>query len=275
LLAKHGLRIRSKLGDFHTATPPLVAADGLAEPFDLVLLSCKAYDLEGAMASFAGAVGPNTAILPMLNGMRHLEILAEHFGAERVLGGQCVISATLDAEGAIVHLNDLHSMTFGELDGARSPRIEAIASALTGAGFDARLSELIRLEMWEKWTFIATGAGITCLMRSTVGDIVTAGATDLAMGLFTECAAIATAQGFPPRQALLERSKAALTTPGSPLAASMLRDIEGGMPVEADHVLGDLLRRAAGIAERSLLRIAYLNLKTYEARRERLEKAKS
>ena len=129
-------------------------------------------------------------------------------GAERVLGGLCVISTTLEASGAIVHLNDIHSLTFGELDGSRSQRIEAIAAALSNAGFDAQLSAEIRQDMWEKWLFIATAAGITCLMRAAIGDIVAAGGADLATGLLDECAAVATAQGFPPRQALLERARA-------------------------------------------------------------------
>ena len=171
----------------------------MAEPFDLVLLSCKAYDLDGAMTSFAKAVGSATAVLPLLNGMRHLDRLADRFGAERVLGGQCVISATLEPEGDIVHFNDLHALSFGELDGSRSRRIETIASAMLNAGFDARLSDEIRQEMWEKWVFIATAAGITCLMRAAVGDYVAAGAADLAISLLTECASIAAAQGFPPR----------------------------------------------------------------------------
>jgi 2-dehydropantoate 2-reductase len=268
-LAEHGISIHSRLGDFHAPAPPVVSRESLAGPFDLVLLSCKAYDLEGAIASFATAVGPRTAILPLLNGMRHLDVLADRFGAERVLGGQCVISATLDADGGIVHLNDLHSLTFGELAGGRSERIEAIASTLSGARFDARLSEEIRQDMWEKWLFIATGAGITCLMRAAIGDIVAAGATDLVTGLLDECAAIATAQGYPPRQPALERARAAFTAPGSLLTASMLRDIEGGMPTEGDHILGDLVRRAAKPEDRPLLRIADAHLRAYEARRER------
>ena len=81
--------------------------ENLADPFDLVLLSCKAYDLDSAIASFAGAVGENTAILPLLNGMRHLDTLADRFGSKPLLGGQCVISATLDAHGEIVHLGEM------------------------------------------------------------------------------------------------------------------------------------------------------------------------
>jgi 2-dehydropantoate 2-reductase len=209
----------------------------------------------------------------LLNGMRHLDALADRFGVERVLGGQCVISATLDADGGIVHLNDLHSLTFGELNGSRSQRIDTIASTLMGAGFDARLSNEIRLDMWEKWIAIATIGGITCLMRAAIGDIVAAGASDLVTNLLGECAAIAAADGFPPRRPWLERARAMFTAPGSLLTASMLRDIEGGMPVEGDHILGDLLRRAAKPDEHSVLRIAYLCLKGYEARRMRGETA--
>jgi 2-dehydropantoate 2-reductase len=273
LLAEHGLAIRSRFGDFHRPAPPLVTQDRLAELFDLVLLSCKAYDLESAMTSFAAGVGPKTAILPLLNGMRHVDDLAHRFGAERVLGGLAVISTTLDPNGAIVHLNDIHDLAFGELDGSRSPRIEAIASELTGAGFNARLSGEIRQDMWEKWIFIAAAAGITCLMRAAVGDIVAAGASDLATRLLNECAAIARAQGFPQRETSLERARATLTASGSVLTASMLRDIEGGMPVEGDHILGDLLRRAAKPDGLSVLHVAYLHVKAYEARRMRRETA--
>ncbi|MBV8474660.1 MAG: 2-dehydropantoate 2-reductase [Hyphomicrobiales bacterium] len=269
LLAEHGLTIRSRFGDFHRPAPPTVIQANLDEPFDLILLSCKAYDLDSAIASFAPAVGPRTAILPLLNGMRHLESLAERFGAERVFGGLCIISATLGEDGTILHLNDLHGLTFGELDGTRSARIEAVAAALLDAGFAGRLSETIRQEMWEKWLFIAAAAGATCLMRAAVGDIVAAGAADLATGLIDECAAIATAQGFPPRPASLAMARVALTQPGSMLTASMLRDVENGMPVEADHILGDLLRRTGAADNRALLRVAYAHLKAYEARRAR------
>ncbi|MGO8920017.1 MAG: 2-dehydropantoate 2-reductase [Stellaceae bacterium] len=269
-LAATGLSIRSKFGDVHIAAPPTVTEDALTGGVDLVLLSSKAYDLEGAMASVAPAVGPQTAILPLLNGLRHLEALAARFGATPVLGGQCLISTVLDPEGRILHLNDTHSLTFGELDGSRSARAEAIAAALSGARFETRLSETILQEMWEKWVFIATGAGITCLMRATLGDIVAAGAADLALALFDECAGIAATQGFPARPAFLERTRLAFSAPGSPLTASMLRDIERGAPVEAEHILGDLLRRAgAPTTERSLLRIALAHVKAYEARRAR------
>lgn len=269
-LARTGLAIQSRFGNVHFAAPPALSEDALADHFDLVLLSCKAYDLVNAMASFAPAVGPETAILPLLNGMAHLDSLAARFGAGHVLGGQCTISTMLDADGRVVHLNDIHTLIFGAQDGSRSARIEAIASAMSGAGFEARVSESILQEMWEKWVFIATAAGITSLMRATIGDIVTADAAGLATTLFDECAAIAAAEGFPPRASFSDRMRPMFATPGSSFTASMLRDIERGAPTEADHILGDLLRRRGASADDcSLLRIAYAHVKTYEARRAR------
>jgi 2-dehydropantoate 2-reductase len=269
-LARTGLAIRSPVGDVNLPAPPTVAAERLSEPFDLVLLSCKAYDLAGAINAFAPAVGPDTAILPLLNGMRHLDLLEARFGAEHVLGGQCLISAALDPEGRILHLNETHMLSFGERDGARSRRAEAVASEVSGARFEARLSQRILPEMWEKWVFIATGAGITCLLRASIGDIVAAGAADLATSLLDECAAIAARQGFAPSDAAMQRSRAMFTAPGSALTASMLRDIERVAPIEAEHVVGDLLRRGGKETEASsLLRTAYLHLKAYEARRVR------
>jgi 2-dehydropantoate 2-reductase len=263
-----GLVIRSPSGNVELASPPTVAAEDLHEAYDLILLSCKAYDLASAIDSLAPAVGPGTAILPLLNGMAHIDKLNARFGAGAVLGGQCLISSTLDAEGRILHLSPMHYLSFGEQSGTKSERAQRILAALSGAGFDATLSTAIMQEMWEKWAFIATGAGITCLMRAAFGDIVAAGAADLTTGMYDECCAIAVANGFPPSQATIARSLAMFTAQGSTISASMLRDIERGAPIEADHVVGDLLRRA-GSAKPALLRIAYAHLKAYEARRER------
>lgn len=196
-LAQPGLALRSPRGDFG-GVPRTVTADTLHEPFDLILLSCKAYDLERAVEDFAPAVGPDTAILPVLNGMRHLDQLALRFGARAVLGGQCVISATLDEAGRVRHLADAHLLSFGERDGGLSPRIEAIAAEFAGSTMDVRASTAILQEMWEKWVFIATAAGITCLMRASIGDIVAAGAADIATALLEECAA--SPRGTAPRR---------------------------------------------------------------------------
>jgi 2-dehydropantoate 2-reductase len=267
-LAKTGLLVRSPKGDITIAPPPTILAENLRAPFDLILLSCKAYDLQGAMESFAPAVGGNTAILPLLNGMKHMDALAARFGAAAVLGGQCVISATLDGDGRILHLNDLHFVSFGEQNGAKSPRVAAIAEAFSGAKFDSQLSTAILQEMWEKWAIIAGLAGVSCLLRGTVGDIIAAKAGQLATEMYAECCAIAAANGFSPGEPARKRSIGMLTTPGSNFAASMLRDIERGAPIEADQIIGDLLARGSD-GDYPLLQLAYAHLRTYEARRAR------
>ena len=273
-LTRTGLVVKSKFGDLAIDKPPFVLAEDIATTYDVVIVGCKAYDLAATMESFGAAVGPDTAILPMLNGMRHMDDLTQRFGAGAVLGGLCIISATLDDAGTVQHLNDLHSLVFGELDGTMSPRVEAIQRDFSTAGFDGRASAEILLEMWEKWMFIAAAAGITCLMRGSIGDIVAGGGMDTSMALLEECRDIAIHNGFTPRPRVYERARISLTATGSPITASMLRDIERDAPVEADHVIGDLLGRAELIPPPpSLLLYAYMHLKTYEARRARMAKA--
>jgi 2-dehydropantoate 2-reductase len=269
-MATRGLSIHSPAGDFHLPSPPTVLAHQLKTPYDLVIVGCKAYDLEGTIAAFAPAVGPETAVLPLLNGLRHLDRLTERFGYGRVLGGLGVISAALDETGAVRHLSRDHTFAFGELDGVRSPRVEAIAAAFASAHFDSRPTDKILQAMWEKWVHIATLAGATSLMRASVGDIVQAGAQDVALELLNECSRIAAHNGFPPSAEAVGRTRATVTAPGSTLTASLLKDIERGAPIEADHILGDFLRRGRwSTADTVLLPLAYAQLRTYEARRAR------
>jgi 2-dehydropantoate 2-reductase len=267
-LAATGLTIASPADNVTLRSPPTVLAAELRTPFDVVILSCKAYDLDGAIESFAPAVGPDTVILPLLNGMRHLDALDARFGAGRVLGGSCFISAKLDEGGQVAHVSDIHRLAFGERAGGRSPRVEALAAAMAGAKFEAVASEQILLVMWEKWVFLASLAGITCLARAAVGDIVAAGGADLAAALLEECRAIAATAGFPPRPDSLKASLGRLTDPGSAVTASMLGDVERQGRTEVEHVLGDLLRRRGGApdGDRSLLRLAYVAVKAAQAR---------
>ncbi|GGY24468.1 2-dehydropantoate 2-reductase [Rhodanobacter panaciterrae] len=268
-LAQHGLTIRSATGDADLPAPPTVLAANLQAPYDLILLSCKAYGLEQAMADIAPAVGPDTAILPLLNGMRQLDLLDARFGAQHVLGGQCVIAATLDAQGGVQHLNQSHSLSFGERDGSASKRMQRITRSLADAGFDARPSATILQDMWDKWVFLASLAGITCLMRGSVGDIVAApGGRAAALTLLEECRVVAERSGHAPGEATMQRARSVLTEAGSSLTASMLRDLQHGHAIEADHVIGDMLARAdRRHDEHSLLAVVYAHLKVYEAGR--------
>jgi 2-dehydropantoate 2-reductase len=268
-LADAGLVIKSPNGDVTLKNPPTVQADKLAEKFDLVLLSCKAFDLDDAIKSFAPAVGPQTAIIPLLNGMRHLDVLDNRFGREHVLGGLCAIAVTLNQHREVVHLAPMQSLNFGERDGKMSERVSAIAEVMASGKFGAVASEHIMQEMWEKWVFLATLAASTCLMRSAVGDILAApGGKDFVLGVLDECSAVASAEGYAPRAPFLERTRGMLTAEGSQMTASMFRDIKVGARVEADHVIGDLIARGdAAKAPVARLRTAYTHLKAYERQR--------
>jgi 2-dehydropantoate 2-reductase len=268
-LAAAGLVIKSPNGDVTLKNPPTVQADRLNEKFDAVLLSCKAFDLDDAIKSLAPAVGPQTAIIPLLNGMLHLDMLDRKFGRERVLGGLCAIAATLNEHREVVQLNPMQSLNFGERDGKMSDRVRAIAEMMAGGKFGSVASEHIIQEMWEKWVFLASLAASTCLMRTSVGNILaSSGGKDFILGMFDECKAIATAEGYAPRAPFLERTLGMLTTEGSQLTASMFRDIKAGAPVEADHVIGDLIARGdAAKVPVPKLRTAYTHLKAYEKQR--------
>ncbi len=270
LLAANGIQLTSPRGNLSLAPPPAVLAENLTQPYDLILLSCKAHDLPSAMENFAPAVGPNTAILPLLNGLAHIETLDHRFGPTRVLGGATTISAVRDPDGRIRHLNNLDTLLFGDREHPGSSRIESVAETLNVPGFEALLRPNIMQDMWNKWISIATTAGITCLMRATIGDIVSVGAAPLVGQLLTECASISTAQGFPPTARYLEVILAKFTEPGSAFTASMLRDMESGNPIESDPIIGDLLVRAhTHQLSCPLLGIVYAHLCCHQARQAR------
>ena len=264
-LARDGLRIVSPHGDA-TIHPKVVTADRIEGPFDAVLLAVKAFALEAAVKDVAPAVGPATMIVPVLNGMRHLDMLTARFGAGAVLGGVCIVATTLDDDRGIVQLAQMQELAYGERDGTLSPRVERLHAAIAGAGFTARASSTIMQEMWEKWVFLASLGGITCLLRGTVGDIeAVPGGADLALRLLRECADVASASGFAPREDFMARTTGALSAHGSGLASSMYRDLQRGNPVEVDHILADLLARARSFGQDApLLAASVAQLSIYQ-----------
>lgn len=269
-LREHGLEIRSPLGDvrfpIQVITADETAAWGHA---DLVLLSCKAYDLDDAIAAIRPVVGERTVVLPVLNGLAHLERLDAAFGESRVLGGLCHISAASAPDGAVLHLNALHSITFGERTlNAPRERTQAIKDVFATAQFDSVLAENVMQDMWEKFVFITSLASMTCLMRASVGEIVaTEEGKALNEEMFAACEAVSAASGYPIRPQSRTRGLEFLTKVGSPMTASMLRDLESGGRVEADQIAGDMLRRGRALGvDVSLLRVAYAHLQAYQQR---------
>lgn len=270
-LLRNGLQIISPLGDT-TIQPQLITADELhtkPQSFDLILLATKAYSLAQAIEDLAPAVGPETTILPILNGMRQLDLLDARFGAEHIIGGTCRINSDIDADGRILQLSTLGDLTFGERDVQPTERIARINEQLSGALFEARLSPDILAAMWHKWYVLAALNIICILPQGTAGEVVAVPqGLAFANAAIDECIAIASANGYPPPAKLVDWDRNRLTLPNSDLTSSMFRDMSKNAPVEADHVIGDLLARGeAQDVSAPLLCASYVQLKVYEARR--------
>ncbi|MBL0141838.1 MAG: 2-dehydropantoate 2-reductase [Betaproteobacteria bacterium] len=266
-IARDGLVIESPLGNARIAARTVVAQE-LKPGYDLVLFTCKAYDLDSALDAIAPAMAGDCAVLPLLNGLAHLDRLDARFGAAKVMGGTCQINVSLAPDGTVKHMEPLNRILFGERDRSKSARAQAFADALAKTAIDWTWSEDILQDLWEKITFLSALAATTCLFRGNVAEIMTApDGRAIVMRALEANVAIARAQGHPPRAQSVEFAVKRLTTPG-PQSASMLRDMEAGKPVEADHIVGfmlDLARRHG--LDDAVLAMAYTHLKTYEARR--------
>jgi 2-dehydropantoate 2-reductase len=271
LLARSGLRITSKAGGDFRLSPKCVTETQVKPEYDVVIFTAKAYDLDSAMQAIEPAMRGSGVVLPFLNGMSHLEALDARFGKDRVMGGVAYIASTLAPDGEIRHLNDLHRIVFGPRTPAQAAVSRDFAAALKGVKFDWKPLDDIEQAMWDKWVLLATLAGITCLMRASVGDIVATGAGEkLTLALLGECAAVAKAEGHATPEGMMQNYRGMLTQKGSAFTASMLRDVESGGPAEGDHILGALLARARklGIAA-PVLEVATTHLEAYAARRKR------
>ncbi len=274
LLAQSGLRISSKAGNL-SIRPTCVVAGEVRPDYDVVMFTAKAYDLAGAMDAIVPAMaGDRGHVLPLLNGMSHLDALDARFGRKRVLGGVAYIASTLAPDGETRHMNDFHRIAFGPRDPSQAAVCDAFAAAAAGGKSEFKRTDAIAQAMWDKWVMLATLAGMTCLMRAPVGDIAGTGAGEkITLALLAENASVAKAEGHATPDAVLANYRGLLTQKGSAMAASMMRDVESGGQAEGDHILGALLAlaRKHGLAT-PVLEIATTHLEAYAARRAR-EKA--
>ena len=264
-LRSEGLRIVSPHGDL-TLQPKTITAKELDSPFDIIFLSVKAQALDQAMKDMAPAVGPDTMIYPVLNGMRHIETLTRRFGERPVLGGVCMVSTDLDEQGRIVQITPMQKLTYGELNGEITPRIRSFDETMRNAGFETELSTDILQAMWQKWVMIASLGLVTCLLDGPIGEInaVPDGEQTILRAL-DECAAVGAACGFPLPQPVVAFLRQAATTKGSNLTSSMYRDLKKGAPVEVDTILGDLLEHGRSHhVDTPLLKAGCVRLRVYQ-----------
>ncbi|MDW3687651.1 2-dehydropantoate 2-reductase [Cupriavidus sp. CV2] len=273
VLARDGLVVRSELGDVRAPVKTVLAEDVKAD-YDLVLLACKTYDLDSAMAALDPALGASSgkraAILPLVNGLRAYETLDARYGRDRVLGGVSYIATTLGTTGEVVHQGAADRLIVG----ARAESAQGLASAFHELAASTpgtrELSPAIDQALWNKWVMISAGALMTCLMRGTVGEIVrTVDGRALMQQAMDECAAVARLSGHALPEPVAQAMAARLLDESSTWAASMMRDIAQGAPrLEAYDIVGDMAQRAARLGhDVPLVRIAYSHLQVYEAQR--------
>jgi len=268
---KEGLVVKSPKGD---AVLPVKVVTGGGEggPYDVIILACKAYDLDSAMAAIAPAVGPDTTIVPMLNGHAHFAVLDKTFGAAKVAGGLARIGGMLGPNGEVMHTSPFAAVSFGERSAAPAREsLKALDAACRKAGIEGGLNGNINQDLWDKWIMLTSLAAMCCTLRGTTGDIMAADEGEALMAeTVEECRKVAAAEGFDPGDKGIAHLKGYLTQRGSGFAASMLGDLEKGGPIEGRHVIGDMLGRARkyGVAAPNL-RMAYAAVQAYEARRAR------
>lgn len=268
LLQSQGLRIESPFGNF-AGPVQAITRDEIKNPFDVVLLTCKAYDLPSALDSIEPAIGSQSVVLPLLNGIAHIDVLNGRFGSARVLGGLAKIAATTTADGTIKHLNDWRYITFGEQNGSMTPRVLALKRSFDKTSVIAAAVPDIMQKMWEKVVHLATVAGMTCVMRASVGEIAR---TDEGSGLLIEFlernAQIAKMEGYKPSEEFLDEYRTLFQNSESTYTASMLRDLEKGAPIEADQIIGFVLKKARlHKIDDAMHRFIYTHLQSYEQRR--------
>jgi 2-dehydropantoate 2-reductase len=267
-IAEDGLAAKSPLGDFRLKART-ISEPGALKPFDLVVLTCKAYDLDASLEQVRSAVAPNTAILPLLNGLVHLDEIARRLPQARLWGGVAHISATLTPDGVVHHFAEVNRIIFGSRGGMEDERINELHAFFSKTPVNAQVSVHIDQDLWDKFTFLATLAGMTCLMRASIGNILaTPSGEGLILRLLAECEAVARAEGFSPQPDKRAAYRAELTKRGSTVKSSMLRDIERGGRTEGEHILGDTFARATrtGCAA-PLLETALTHVRAYEIER--------
>ncbi|WP_314612731.1 ketopantoate reductase family protein [Streptomyces stackebrandtii] len=266
-LRERGLRVVGRDEEW-VLTPRLVTAEELTGPYDLVLLSVKSTGLDRAVEDIAPAVGPDTAVVPLLNGLAHIDVLNARFGASAVLGGVAKVVTTLDDSGDIRRLAPLAHLAFGEQDGTVSARVERIRAVFDASGIDAPVPDQVITAMWHKWVFITTFGAVTSLMRGTVGDVYdTPGGPALGPAVLDEAAAVAAAAGHPVPEAERAATLAVVSASGSPMVPSLYRDLTAGHPTEVEHLFGDLTDRARDLGVATpLLDLATLHLRVHQRR---------
>ena len=247
-LRREGLTVRSPLGDIQL--PTVAVSDTPAEfgTADIIWLCVKLWDAPAAVRAMAPAVGPDTGIISFQNGVQKDDVLREAFGGKAVMGGVAYIATTIESPGVIRHTGTMQRLLFGEYDGTRSPRAEALLEACVRGGIAVELSGDIRKAIWEKFVFLVGLSGSTTTMRSTIGPIRSnESSRRFLLELMRETVAVGRAMGvaLPPDYA----EQRLVFVDGLPdsMTSSMHHDLTGGRRLEVAWLSGGVVELGARV----------------------------
>lgn len=250
-ICESGLRVESVDGDF-TIHPAQAtdSADSIGEA-DLVILATKAWQLDEAISEMKPLIGKETVILPLLNGMEHMQRLFDVFSAEHVIGGLCRISVFIAAPGVIRHVGVKPYIAYGEWDNTRSERIQRIHTLFNSiSGIVAENPADIQQAMWEKFIFITGTSGVGAYARTPLGEYrADPKHRALLIDAFNETAAVARAMGVLIDDNFVNETVQRLDLAPAGMMASMQKDMMAGRPSELNEQIGAVVRmgRAAGV----------------------------
>lgn len=246
-MRERGLRILSVLGDCDLAPADTHATDDPAGigPSPVVLFTVKSYDTESAAASLPPLLGPDSVVISLQNGIDNEEKLAARIGAEQVAGGAAYIFAGIAEPGVIRHTGGPARLVFGELDGRRTPRLEAFLAACERAGVDAQLADDIRAALWTKYALICAQSGLTAATRQPLGVVRdTPPSWRLFRQVLEEGVSVARAEGVALPADLVERTLATFMSLPAGVYSSLYDDLVAGRRMEVEALHGELSRRA-------------------------------
>lgn len=251
-LQTYGLRVDSALGDFEIARPKVIVDPSEAGPVDVVFLAVKAQHVREAGRFLAPLAGPDTAVIPLQNGVEAANLLAEILGPERVLGGLCKIFSTRVAPARIQHVGFEPVLLFGELGQASGERVERIRAALEPVhGMNVVTPDDIEAALWEKFLFVTSLGGVGAVARAPAGVLRKVPETRrMLRRAMEEIVAIARQRNIALSDDAPDRAFELIDALPAGATASMQRDVTEGLPSELEYQTGTVVRygKESGVA---------------------------
>jgi 2-dehydropantoate 2-reductase len=242
-IREHGLKVESPLGNIHLSPVHITDDPRTLAPVDLVLFSVKLWDTEAAARSIASLFGPDTGIVSFQNGVQKDDILRRVFGNVAVMGGVGYIATAIARAGVIKHTGTMQKLVFGEYDGRRSQRAEALLAACRRAGIDAELSADIRCQIWEKFVFLVGLSGTTSTTRLPIGPVrENPRARAFLLDLMREAVAVGRAHGVALAEDYAEKRLAFCDDLPPDMTSSLYHDLERGNPLEVQWLSGGVVQ---------------------------------